>query len=44
MCKDLKIVKELCYVSKSEEQILKGNKKTYFNFKEKKVQIYCQIT
>ncbi|EKO1911714.1 carbamoyltransferase HypF [Clostridium botulinum] len=39
MCKDLKIVKELCYVSKSEEQILKGNKKPILILKKKSTNI-----
>ncbi len=35
MCKDLKTIKELCYVSKLEEQILNGNKKPILILKEK---------
>ncbi|NFH87695.1 carbamoyltransferase HypF [Clostridium botulinum] len=39
MCKDLKIVKELCYVSKLEEQILEGTKKPILILKKKATNI-----
>ncbi|GAA0063514.1 carbamoyltransferase HypF [Clostridium sp. CTA-1] len=39
MCKDLKTVKELCYISKLEEQILKGNKKPILILKKKSTNI-----
>jgi len=39
MCKDLKTIKELCYVSKLEEQILNGNKKPILILKKKIVNI-----